>query len=130
MMDKPRIEYCNKISGEVVDAALKIHKALGPGLYERVYKDCLCHELQQRNIPFQTEVNIPLVYEGMNFPKAFRADIIVDECVLVEIKAIERFSPLHKSQIITYLRLSGHPVGLLINFNTNLIKEGIKRVVL
>src|SRR5690606_3169511 len=99
-------------------------KALGPGLYERVYKDCLCHELKQRSIPFETEVNIPLVYEGMNFPKAFRADLIVDNCVLVEIKAMERFAPIHKAQLVTYLRLSGQPIGLLINFNTNLIKEG------
>lgn len=123
-------EEANRISGEVVDAALKIHKALGPGLYEKVYEECLCQELAQRNIPFKSQVIMPVHYNGITFPKGFCVDLIVNDQVLVELKSVDRYAPIHKAQIITYLRFSGCPVGLLINFNTTLIKDGIQRLVL
>ena len=117
----------NDITGEVVDASIKIHKTMGAGLYEKVYEDCLCHELSKRNIRFERQKSITAHYEDLIIASAFKIDILVEETVIVELKSIERFLPIHDCQIITYMRLAKINTGLLINFNVPLVKDGIKR---
>lgn len=119
----------NEIATIIVDSALKIHKAIGPGLLESVYQSVLAHELRSRGLSVETEVPIPIVYESVKLETAFRADLIVDGCLLVELKSVEQVSQVHKKQVLTYLRLTEIKLGLLINFNEELIKNGIHRVV-
>ncbi|MBI1784978.1 GxxExxY protein [Candidatus Sumerlaeota bacterium] len=113
----------------IIDAALKVHKALGPGLLESVYVKCLVHELKERGLKVLTEVRIPLNYDGMVIEEGLRLDILVENEIIIEVKAVEELHPIHKMQLLTYLRLSGKRLGLLINFNVPLIKDGIVRVV-
>lgn len=119
----------NRISGEIVDACMKIHKILGPGLLESVYETVLAHELRARGYEVNLQVSIPVTYEGIMLEVGFRADMIVNDFVIVELKSVESILPVHKKQLLTYLRLSGKRVGLLINFNSELMKDGITRVV-
>lgn len=119
----------NEISGAVVDAAMKIHSALGPGLLESAYCICLKHELIKRGLKVSSEVPLPLVYDGIKLDAGYRLDLVVDDTVIVELKAIEALAPIHQAQIISYLKLSGKPIGLLINFHSLHLKDGIKRFV-
>lgn len=119
----------NELAKIVVDAALKIHKTLGPGLLESVYQAVLAHELRARGLKVEAEVSIPVVYESIRIETAFRADLIVEGCLLIELKSVEQVAPVHKKQVLTYLRLTEIKLGLLINFNEELIKNGIHRVV-
>ena len=119
----------NQIATIIVDAALKIHRALGPGLLESVYEATLAFELERRGLNILTQQGIPVVYEGVQLELGFRAGIIVNDKVIIEIKAIEAIAPVHRKQLETYLRLTGLHLGLLINFNVELIKNGIQRVV-
>lgn len=119
----------NEISGAIVDATLAVHRQLGPGLLESVYEAALAFELKKRGFQVQRQKSIPVVYESVHLEEGFRADIIVDGRVIIEIKSIEAVAPVHKKQLLTYLRLTGLHVGLLINFNVNLLKDGITRVV-
>ena len=119
----------NELAKVVVDAALVVHKSLGPGLLESVYQAVLAYELRQRGLKVEAEVSIPVVYGQVQIETAFRADLIVDGCLLIELKSIEQVNPIHKKQLLTYLRLSEIKIGLLINFNEELIKNGIHRVV-
>ena len=119
----------NELAKIVVDAALKIHKALGPGLLESVYQSVLAHELRSRGLAVETEVSIPIVYDTIQLETAFRADLIIDGCLLIELKSVEQVTTVHKKQVLTYLRLTEIKLGLLINFNEELIKNGIHRVV-
>jgi GxxExxY protein len=112
----------------VVDAALRVHRALGPGLLESVYEQCLGIELETRGAPLARQVVLPVRYAGHVIENALRIDILVNSCVIVEIKAVEMLKPIHSAQLLTYLRLSGLRVGLLINFNSVLLKDGIKRL--
>ncbi|MCX7422637.1 MAG: GxxExxY protein [Planctomycetia bacterium] len=121
-----RVEWVAK---QLVDAAYKVHKALGPGLLESVYESCLCHELTKRGIPFRRQLELPVVYDGIRLDAGLRLDLLVDECVIVELKAVEKHNTLFEAQLLTYLKLTGHRLGLLINFNVELIKDGIKRMV-
>ena len=114
----------------VVDSALKVHRALGPGLLESVYETCLCHELTQRGVPWKAQVTVPVVYDGLRLDSGLRLDVLVAETVIVELKAVEKMIPLFKAQLLTYLKLTGLRLGLLINFNVPLIKDGIKRIIL
>ena len=116
-----------KISEEIITAAIKIHRALGPGLLESVYQGCLAYELQKQGIHSKRETILPVKYEDMVFDTGFRADIIVDEKVLVEIKSVDRLMPVHKAQTLTYLKLTNYPLALLINFGEILVKDGIHR---
>ena len=118
----------NEIARQIVDASFKIHSTLGPGLLESVYETVLAHELESRGLTVQRELAIPVVYEGFQFDEGFRSDLIVDDMVIVELKSVEKVSPVHKKQLLTYLRLSSMKLGLLINFGENLIKNGITRV--
>ena len=120
----------NEISGAVVDAAMKVHSALGPGLFESAYAACLRHELVKRGLRVQSEVPLPVVYDGVRLEAGYRLDLVVEDTVVVELKAIEELAPIHQAQIISTLELSGKPIGLLINFHTLHLKNGIKRFVI
>jgi GxxExxY protein len=119
----------NEVAREVVDAAFQIHKRLGPGLLESVYEVVLAHELRRRGLGVARQVAIPIVYEGLNFEEGFRADLIVEDKVIVELKCAESIGGAHKKQLLTYLRLTDKRLGLLINFAEELIRDGITRIV-
>lgn len=119
----------NQITGAIIDAAIHIHRQLGPGLLEAVYRKVLAHELRQRGFPVVEEQPIPVVWQQIQLEIGFRADLIVNSLVIVEIKSIEAVAPVHKKQLLTYLRLAGRQVGLLINFNVDVLKDGICRIV-
>jgi GxxExxY protein len=122
----PRIE---RLATVVVDAAFQVHKALGPGLLESVYETCLCHELACREVPFERQAQVPVVYRDICLDSGLRLDLLVDEELVVEIKATEEHSPLYKAQLLSYMKLVDVRLGLLINFNVELIKHGISRVI-
>ena len=113
----------------VLNCAFKVHKALGPGLLESVYQTCLSHELKKININHEVEVSIPVNYDGIQIDAGFRLDILVNRHLIVELKAVEKVLPIHEAQLMTYLKLTNIRLGLLLNFNVPLLKEGIKRVV-
>jgi GxxExxY protein len=118
----------NEISKEVVDAAYRIHTTLGPGLLESVYVAILEWELQQRGLCVRRQVEIPVLYRGVRIEGGFRADLVVDDKLIVEVKSVETVLPVHKKQLLTYLRLAEKRLGILVNFNVNLIRDGIMRV--
>ena len=120
----------NEIAKVVVDAAFKLHSGLGPGLLESVYETLLAHELEQRGLHITRQRPIAIEYSGMKFDEGFRADLVVNDRVILELKSVEELHPSHKKQLKTYLKLSGKRLGLLINFGAPLIKDGIHRVVL
>jgi GxxExxY protein len=119
----------NELTGQIVDAAYKVHTTLGPGLLESVYEAVMAHELRKRGFQVVRQVGIPIVYEEVELDEGFRADLIVEASVILELKSIEAVAPVHKKQLLTYLRLADKRVGLLINFNVALIKDGITRIV-
>jgi GxxExxY protein len=119
----------NEIAKQIVDAAYKIHTTLGPGLSESVYETVMAEELANRGLKVVKQQPIPVVWESTHMEAGFRADLIVEDKVIVEIKAVENLAPVHRKQLLRYLRLSGKRLGLLINFDTELIKDGISRVV-
>lgn len=119
----------NEISGQVVDAALKVHRALGPGLLESVYRACLEYELRSRGLRVRSEIPMPVLYGGVRIDAGYRIDLLVEETVVVESKAVERMIPVHEYQTLTYLRLSGFHLALLINFNVPQLRNGIRRIV-
>ncbi|PIP05039.1 MAG: GxxExxY protein [Syntrophobacterales bacterium CG_4_8_14_3_um_filter_49_14] len=119
----------NEIAREIVDAAYQIHKKLGPGLLESVYETVLAFDLEKRGLNVQRQVPVPIVYEGISFAEGYRADLIVENKIIVELKSVETVAPVHKKQLLTYLRLADKRLGLLINFGAELIREGISRVV-
>ena len=119
----------NRIAREVVDAALKLHRHFGPGIYESVYEPVLIYELRKRSLTTRQQTPVPLVYEGITFDVGFKTDVVVSELVILELKSVEKLEPVHFKQLLTYLRLTGLRLGLLINFGENLLKNGIHRVV-
>jgi GxxExxY protein len=119
-----------RVAHEIVDAAFKIHRHLGPGLLESAYETVLIYELTKRGLRVERQVPVPVVYEEVRLDAGYRLDLVVEGCVVVELKAVEKWIPLHEAQLLTYLKLTGYRLGLLINFNTKLIKDGIKRVIL
>jgi GxxExxY protein len=123
-------EEIERVAHEVVDAAFKIHSKLGAGLLESAYQALMTYELRKRGLQVEVEVPLPVVYEDVRLDVGYRIDLLVAGCVIVELKAVEKIIPVHEAQILTYLKLTGLRLGILINFNTKLIKDGIKRVVL
>ena len=123
----PEVE---RVAHEIVDAAFKIHSKVGPGLLESAYQTLMVYELRKRCLVVQTEVPVPVVYEEVRLDAGYRLDLLVNGCVIVEIKAVEKLHPVHEAQLLTYLKLLDKRLGFLINFNVKLIKDGIKRVVL
>jgi GxxExxY protein len=120
----------NEVSEAIIGAAIEVHKQLGPGLLESAYQKCLCRELTLRGIPYVAEMAVPIEYKGVRVESGYRVDLLVRDLVVVEIKAVDGLESIHEAQLLTYLRLSGKTVGLLINFNVTLLKNGIKRRVL
>ncbi len=123
-------EDSRQVTGEIIGAAIAVHKALGPGLLESAYEACLAFELVQRGLRVEQQKPLPIVYRGVTLECGYRLDLLVAESVIVEIKAIERLAPIHDAQVLSYLKLSGHKVGLLINFNVQAVKDGIRRLVI
>ena len=119
----------NEVSGSVVDAAMKVHTALGPGLLESAYEACLLHELRKRGRKILSQVALPVVYDGVKIDVGYRIDLLVEDVVIVELKAVEKLLPIHDAQLLSYLKLGGYRLGLLINFNVLHLKDGIKRKV-
>jgi GxxExxY protein len=119
----------NEIASQVVDAAFGVHKTLGPGLLESVYEVVLSHELRRRGLKAERQVPVQIKYDSLHFDEGFRADVLVEEKVILELKSVEKCLPVHKKQLLTYLRLADKRLGLLINFGEELIKDGISRVV-
>ncbi len=120
----------NELTEAVIGAAIEVHRGLGPGLLESAYLACMRRELTMRGLPFRSEVPLPVAYKGVQIDCAYRIDLLVDERVVVELKAIDALEPIHEAQLLTYLKLGGWQVGLLINFNVAVLKTGIKRRVL
>jgi GxxExxY protein len=120
----------NLVTGHVIDAAMKVHTALGPGLLESAYKACLKHALIQRGIQVESEVILPVSYDGITVDLGYRMDLLVEDTVVVELKAVEKLHPVHKAQLLSYMKLSGKPLGLLINFCELHLKDGIQRLIL
>ncbi len=120
----------NEITEAIIGAAVEVHRNLGPGLLESAYVECLCCELTLRQIPFVREVSLPLTYKGIRLDCGYRVDLVVAEKVAVEAKSVDMILPIHEAQLLTYLRLGGWQVGLLINFNVPLLTQGIRRRVL
>ncbi len=127
-MPEPTAEL-DAIAREVVDSAFTLHSALGPGLLESVYNDFLSFELESRGLPIERQVALPVFYRGQRRDAGFRMDLVVSKSLVVEIKAVEKLLPVHSAQLLTYLKLSNHHLGLLINFNVPLIKHGIRRLI-
>jgi GxxExxY protein len=119
----------NELSGKIIGAAIEVHKILGAGLLESAYEECLCREFSIGNINFEKQVQIPVLYKGIQLNCGYRADIIVDKKVILELKAVASIDPIHEAQMLTYLKLSGLKLGLLFNFNVPLMKDGIRRFV-
>jgi GxxExxY protein len=119
----------NEITEMVIGAAIEVHRYLGPGLLESAYEECLCYELSQSNVRFERQVHVPVDYKGLHLDCAYRLDLLVAGVVVVEIKAIDEVLPIHKAQVLTYLRSARKPVGLLLNFNVRALKNGLSRIV-
>ena len=120
----------NELSGKVIGAAIEVHKILGPGLLESAYEECLCHEFGLRGIPFERQKELPIKYKGTSLNCGYRLDIVVANRVILELKACETLEAIHEAQLLTYLKLTGIQLGLLINFNVPVLKEGIRRLAL
>jgi GxxExxY protein len=118
------------VATEIVDAAYTVHKALGPGLLEKIYEVCFCHELTKRDISYQRQVDIPVEYDGITFNEGLRLDVLVEDIIICEIKAVDKMNPVWEAQLLSYLKLTGKRIGFLINFNVPLIKNGVKRIIL
>ncbi|RLL51519.1 GxxExxY protein [Mariprofundus sp. EBB-1] len=119
----------NEISGEIIDAAMAVHSALGPGLMERIYEICLQQELKQRGLKVKTQIQLPVHYNGLTLDSGYRLDVLVEDAIIVELKSVDKLQPIHQAQLLTYLKLANKSLGLLINFNTVHLKDGIKRMV-
>lgn len=118
------------LTQQIIGAAIEVHRALGPGLLESAYEACLCRELALRDITFERQVDLPVLYKGVLLDCGYRIDVVVEDAVILELKAVERLQPIHEAQLLTYMRLSGKEVGLLMNFHAVMMKSGIVRRVL
>ncbi|HYY71964.1 MAG TPA: GxxExxY protein [Candidatus Bathyarchaeia archaeon] len=117
------------LTEKIIGAAVAVHRALGPGLLESAYEECLAHELDLAKISFERQVALPVIYKSIQLDCAYRLDFLVEKTVILELKAVENLQPIHEAQLLTYLKLGGWPIGLLINFNVPVLMKGIKRMV-
>ena len=122
-------EPFNALTGEIIGAAIEVHRVIGPGVLESTYIPCLQHELAVRKLRFVTGRTVPISYKGIRLDSHYRIDLLVEDVVVVELKAVERLMPVHQAQVLTYLAVTGCPVGLLINFNVAVLKDGVRRLV-
>jgi GxxExxY protein len=118
------------VASKIVDAAYRVHTKLGPGLLEKVYEVCFCHELTKRSVSYRRQVELPIVYDGLTFEEGLRIDVLVEESIICELKAVDQMNTLWEAQILSYLKLTPKRLGFIINFNVPLIKRGIKRIIL
>ncbi len=118
----------NEISKSIIGCAIQVHKTLGPGLLESTYEVCLIHELQKIGLNVQSQIALPVIYDGIKLDAGYRIDLLVEDTVIVELKAIDSLLPIHEAQVLSYLKLSGKKIGLLINFNVKLLINGVKRL--
>jgi len=123
-------EERDPLTEKIIGLAIDVHRGLGPGLLESAYEECLCYELDQNRIPFRRQVPLPVVYKDVKLDCGYRMDIVVDDRLILELKTVEKILPVHEAQLLTYLKLSGLHTALLLNFNTAVLKAGIKRMVL
>ena len=119
----------NGLTEKIIGAAIEVHKVLGPGLLESAYEECLAHELSFSNISFERQVELPVTYKSLQLDCGYRLDFLVEKAVVLELKVVQSLQPIHEAQVLTYLKLGGWPIGLLINFNVPVLKKGIKRLV-
>lgn len=119
----------NELSGKIIGAAIEVHKELGPGLLESAYEECLCYEFGLRDFSFERQKALPVIYKGKALDCGYRLDIVVEKAIILELKACEKIEEIHKAQLLTYLKLSGLKLGLLLNFNVALMRDGIVRIV-
>jgi GxxExxY protein len=119
-----------QVASQIVDAAFQVHSKLGPGLLESVYEACLAHELSKRAMQVDRQLTLPIEYDGIRLETGLRLDLLIDDCVIVEVKTVDALAPVYHAQILTYLKLTGLRLGLLINFNVPLIKQGVRRIAL
>ena len=119
----------DRTTREIIGAAIDVHKELGPGLLESAYEQCLCHELSLRGLSFRRQSSLPVEYKGIRLDCGYRIDLIVEDLVVVELKTVDHIMPVHEAQLLTYLKLSRHPIGLLINFHVAVLRDGVKRIV-
>jgi len=119
-----------ELTKEIIGAAIEVHKSVGPGLLEGVYEECLCHELKLRNLNFERQIVVPVTYKGVILDCGYRLDLLVQETVILELKSVDRIHPIFEAQLLTYMRMLHKPVGLLINFNVPILRNGIVRKVL
>ncbi len=127
--EEPEKDSANKITSEIIGAAIEVHKVLGPGLLESAYEECLCHELGIRGVAFKRQVPLPMEYKGIKLDCGYRLDLVVEDRVIVELKSVNKIDPIHKAQLLTYLRLKRARLGLIINFNVAVLKDGVRRIV-
>jgi GxxExxY protein len=118
----------NDLTGQVINAAIEVHRTLGPGLLESIYEECLCHEFGLRKIPYERQKELPIEYKGIRLNANLRLDALVNKQLILEIKSCDTLLPIHEAQLLTYLKLTGLKIGLLINFNVSMLKDGIKRI--
>ena len=128
-MEKPDNRRLNEVSGEIVDGAIHVHRELRPGLLESTYETCLAYELRERGLTVRTQVPVPIVYRGVRLEQGYRIDMLVEEAVIAEIKTVDGIHTVHEAQLLTHLKHSGHRLGLLLNFDVPLMRDGIKRFV-
>ena len=126
----PRFSGLNRLTELIIGAAIEVHRNTGPGLMESVYEECLCYELSRLGLKFERQVELPVGYKGIKLKCGFRMDMVVEDAVVLELKTVDQLLPIHSAQLLTYLKLSGLRIGLLINFNVVLLKQGIHRLVL
>jgi GxxExxY protein len=127
---KDTTEKEESVAAQIVDAAFSVHKALGPGLLEKVYEVCFCHELKKRGLSYERQIEIPIEYDGITFAVGLRLDVMVEGLIICELKASDQTNPVWQAQLLSYLELTGKHVGFLIDFNVPLAKDGIKRIIL
>ena len=130
IMSKPGLVHGSELTNQIIALAMRVHTRLGPGLLESAYERCLCYELDRHAVPHARQVELPIEYDGLLLECGYRADIIVANEVILEIKSVDRLLPIHEAQLLTYLRISNHHIGLLLNFNTTSLKNGLRRCVL
>ncbi len=118
------------LSGQIIGAAIEVHRNLGPGLLESAYEECLAYELRQKKLSYERQKELPIVYKDLKLEYGYKLDLLVEDSIIVEIKSVEKIAPVHTAQILTYMRLANIKIGLLINFNVTVLKNGIKRFVL
>jgi GxxExxY protein len=124
----PRVSGLNRLTELIIGAAIEVHRNTGPGLMESVYEECLCYELSQLGLKFQRQVELPVSYKRIKLDCGFRMDMVVEDAIVLELKTVDQLLPIHSAQLLTYLKLSGKKVGLLINFNETVLKKGLKRL--